>query len=209
VSVNGGQTRIGRREQAERTRRRILDAAYELFCANGYEATTMQQVADTARVAVQTVYLRFGTKDQLLSELEDVVILGGDPASRLFEQPWVHSLREENDPHRLLARFVEVELDIKKRTGPFVAAVGRALPSDPRTNAAREAGRDQFFGLLVDRLDALGALRHGLSRSRALDIMRAVDTFEGYVELTLRRGWSTAEYAEWFHDLLAEQLLGS
>lgn len=168
----------------------------------------MQQVADRAGVAVQTLYLRFGTKDQLLAEVEDVIILGGEPTSRLMEQPWVRSLRKEHDPHRLLELFVNVETDIKERVCPLVASVGRALPSDAATISRRESGRDQFFGLLVDRLDALGALRPRVSRDRALDIMRAIDTFEGYVELTLRRGWSRDEYEAWFRDLMAEQLLG-
>src|SRR5512146_2066778 len=106
ASVNAAQARVSRRERAERTRRRILGAAYDLFCAHGYEATSMQQIAGTAGVAVQTVYLRFGTKDQLLSELEDVVILGGQPVSRLHQQPWAQALREEKDPGRALALFV-------------------------------------------------------------------------------------------------------
>ena len=58
-----------------------------------------------------------------------------------------------------------------------------------------------------DRLDELGALRPGINRSRALDIMRAIDTFESYVELTLRRDWPPDEYAQWFRDLLAQRLL--
>lgn len=209
MSAHAPQPRTSRRERAERTRRKLLDAAYDLFCASGYEATTMQQVADKAGMAVQTLYLRFGTKDQLLAELEDVVILGGEPTSRLMEQPWVRSLREERDPRRLLELFIDVETDIKERVCPLVASVGRALPSDAATISRRETGRDQFFGLLVDRLDALGALRPGVNRDRALDIMRAIDTFEGYVELTLRRGWSRDEYAAWFRGLMAQQLLGA
>jgi AcrR family transcriptional regulator len=205
ASVN--TTEMSRRERAERTRRRILDAAYELFCAHGYETTTMQQIADTAGVAVQTVYLRFRTKDQLLAGLEDVVILGGQPSSRLLLQPWVQELRNEEDAGRALMLFVEVDSEIKQRVCPLVAAVGRALAIDPDTVARREAGRDQYFGLIVDRLDELGALRPGISRSRALDIMRAVNTFDSYVELTLRRGWTKNEYSQWFRELLTQQLL--
>jgi len=205
ASVN--TTEISRRERAERTRRRILDATYQLFCAHGYETTTMRQIADTAGVAVQTVYLRFRTKDQLLAELEDVVILGGQPSSRLLQQPWVQELRNEEDAGRALMLFVEVDSEIKQRVCPLVAAVGRALAIDPGTVARREAGRDQYFGLLVDRLDELGALRPGISRSRALDIMRAINTFDSYVELTLRRGWTKDEYAQWFRELLTQQLM--
>ena len=41
-----------RREQAARTRARILDAAGTLFEANGYRPTTIRHIAETAEVAV-------------------------------------------------------------------------------------------------------------------------------------------------------------
>jgi len=77
-----------RREQAEQTRRRIIKAAYQLFCDAGYEDTTMQHVAGSAGVAVQTVYFVFGTKAKLLAEVESFVILGDAPSDRWREQPW-------------------------------------------------------------------------------------------------------------------------
>jgi len=200
-------TRASRREQAAQTRRRILDAAYRLFCAGGYEASTMQLVAETAGVAVQTVYFAFGTKARLLAEVEARLILGDTPTEQWRQRPWAAQLRQETDPRKLLELFVEVDTDIKSRISPFVAAVGSALPSDPQATAARDRDRDEFFGLVVDRLDALGALRDGLTPSRALDIVRVINTAEAYADLTTRRGWTVAEWKQWLNDLLCEQLL--
>ncbi|MDQ5840364.1 MAG: TetR/AcrR family transcriptional regulator, partial [Chloroflexota bacterium] len=45
-----------RAERARLTRRRIIDAAAELFLERGYGATMLDQVAGRAGVAVQTVY---------------------------------------------------------------------------------------------------------------------------------------------------------
>jgi AcrR family transcriptional regulator len=44
----------------------MIRAAYELFSAEGHNATTMGRIAERANVAVQPVYFTFHTKDELL-----------------------------------------------------------------------------------------------------------------------------------------------
>jgi AcrR family transcriptional regulator len=207
VEVKLGATRAGRREQAALTRVRILDAAYRLLLAGGYEATTMQMVADAAGVAVQTVYFVFGTKATLLSEVLNRVVLGDAPSEEWRERRWVTRIQQETDPRKLLAIFVEVDADIKSRISPFVSALGPAFPSDPTSVAARDRGRDEFFGFFVARLDAIGALRHGMTTERAMDIIRVVNTIEAYADLTTRRGWTVADWKEWLTGLLSGQVL--
>jgi AcrR family transcriptional regulator len=207
VKVKPVATRAGRREQAARTRVRILDAAYRLLLTGGYEATTIQMVADAAGVAVQTVYFVFGTKARLLSEVENRVVLGDAPSEQWRERPWVAQMQQETDPRKLLAIFVEVDADIKSRISPFVFALGPAFPSDPTSVAARARGRDEFFGFVVGRLNAIRALRDGMTPARAMDIIRVVNTTEAYADLTTRRGWTVADWKEWLTDLLSGQLL--
>lgn len=45
-----------------RTRKRIMDAAIELFTRQGYEKTTIQEIADAADIAVRTFYYHFDSK---------------------------------------------------------------------------------------------------------------------------------------------------
>jgi AcrR family transcriptional regulator len=208
VAVKPQSGRKGRREQAIRTRDRMLDAALALFMEQGYEDTTIQQVAAAAGVAVQTVYFTFGNKARLLSEVQDRVILGNAPSERWAEQPWAAELRSETDPRKLLDLFIEVDSQIKSRVSPFIARLGAALPNDSGQAAARDARRDVFFGTVINRLHQLGALRSGLSRDRALDILRVVDSLEAYVELTERCGWSGEEWRAWLGHVLQAELLG-
>jgi AcrR family transcriptional regulator len=208
VAVKPKSGRKGRREQAIRTRDRMLDAALALFMEQGYDDTTIQQVATAAGVAVQTVYFTFGNKARLLSEVQDRVILGNAPSERWAEQPWAAELRSETDPMRLLDLFIEVDSQIKSRVSPFIARLGAALPNDSGQAAGRDARRDVFFGTVINRLHQLGALRSGLSRDRALDILRVVDSLEAYVELTERRGWSGQEWRAWLGHVLQAELLG-
>jgi AcrR family transcriptional regulator len=55
-----------REAQKESTRRLLLDAAYQLFEAVGYEQTTMRAVAGRAGVALGTIFLHFPDKQALL-----------------------------------------------------------------------------------------------------------------------------------------------
>jgi AcrR family transcriptional regulator len=206
VNVKPLATRAGRREKAAQTRGRILEAAYRLLCAGGYEATTMQMIADAAGVAVQTVYFVFGTKAGLLANVERRMILGDAPVEK-WRQRRRALMQQETDPQEVLALFVEVSTDIVSRISPFVAALGPALPSDPQSVAERDRGRDEFFGVVIDRLAALRALRAGLTPSRALDIIRVVNTVEAYADLTTRRGWTAVEWKRWLTNLLCAQLL--
>jgi AcrR family transcriptional regulator len=167
----------------------------------------MQRVAEAAGVAVQTVYFVFGTKARLLSEVENRVVLGDAPSEQWRERPWATQMQQESDPRKLLALFVEVDADIKSRLSPYVLALGSAMPSDPQSVAFRDRGRDEFFGFVVGRLQALGALRKGVTQSRAMDIIRVINTTEAYADLTLRRGWTPAEWKEWLTGLLGDQLL--
>jgi AcrR family transcriptional regulator len=178
-----------------------------LFGTSGYEATTMQTVAETAGVAVQTVYLVFGTKARLLAEVERRMLLGDTSLTLLGQRSWMTQMHQETDPQRLVALFVEATADVLSRISPFVAAVGPALPSDPESVAARDRGRDDFFRVVIDRLAALGSLRDGLTPSRGVDIVRAVNTVEAYADLTTRRGWTVVEWKQWMTDLLCMQLL--
>src|SRR5215469_14234186 len=58
----------GRREQQrERMRQRLLASALELFEAQGFEATTIDQIADRADVARQTVLNHYPAKKDFVA----------------------------------------------------------------------------------------------------------------------------------------------
>jgi AcrR family transcriptional regulator len=78
------------RRDAERNRRRILDAARELFAEQGL-AVTLDDVADRAGLGVGTVYRRFSSRDQLIDALfEERVaeIVGFADEALALGDPW-------------------------------------------------------------------------------------------------------------------------
>lgn len=59
----------GRAVQAALRREQMLAAALELFCAQGFAATSTRKIADAAGVAEGLIFHQFGSKDGLLLEL--------------------------------------------------------------------------------------------------------------------------------------------
>lgn len=58
----------GRREQKkEETRRRIAETGLKLFIENGFEETTLDEVAEAAGISRRTFFYYFKTKDDLLT----------------------------------------------------------------------------------------------------------------------------------------------
>ncbi len=55
-----------RQEQKEHLRRRLYEAAMELFEKNGYERTSVQEIADRVKVAKGTFFNHFPTKEHVL-----------------------------------------------------------------------------------------------------------------------------------------------
>ncbi|WP_030411067.1 TetR/AcrR family transcriptional regulator [Streptomyces sp. NRRL S-1448] len=76
------------RRDAQGTRRRLLDAAAELFAERGYERATVRDIAARAGANQALLFRYFGTKKALFGE---VMARGGQeqlrttPADRLFE----------------------------------------------------------------------------------------------------------------------------
>jgi AcrR family transcriptional regulator len=57
---------------AERTRRRILDCAYELFYRKGFHRVGVDEIAALAGVTKRTLYYHFESKDELLTAVLDL-----------------------------------------------------------------------------------------------------------------------------------------
>jgi len=58
-----------REREAAETRQRIVDAARDLFVANGYDATSMRAIAKRIEYTPTAIYHHFESKEALLDEL--------------------------------------------------------------------------------------------------------------------------------------------
>jgi AcrR family transcriptional regulator len=152
-----GYTLRRRAETTAATRRRILDAAVELYREVGVAATTLTAIADGADVARGTIVHHFGSSDGLLGAvLDDVLdrlevpeerILDGieDPDTRIrtFVDAMI-AFQERSQPYWTMFEGEMQRPELQKREasyweafeGLLAAAVGPDLAQEPRAGAA-------------------------------------------------------------------------
>ncbi len=80
--------------KAEETRERIVDAALQLFREEGFDKTTMRDIAATAGVATGAAYYYFGSKEELVMAFY---------------------VRTAEEAREVLPALVERSLDLRKR----------------------------------------------------------------------------------------------
>lgn len=202
--------RTRRAEQAERTRRQIIDAATALFLDPGYPATTIDAIAARADVAVETVYSRFRNKSNLLTAILEPAIVGTDQDVALLDLPEAREIRACPDQHRQLRLMARFSRTVLQRTVPAhrilstAAAIDAKAAELQRTDQQR---RHEAQTVLIDMLLANGPLRDGLPRGRAADAYAALANPTTYAFFTRERGWTPEQYEHWLADMLATALL--
>ncbi|MEU2390208.1 helix-turn-helix domain-containing protein [Streptomyces sp. NPDC007369] len=203
---------LTRAEKARRTRQRMLGAAARLFAEKGWTGTTVEDIARTAEVGVQTVYFTFGSKRALLKELLDTAVAGdADPVATL-DRPWAREVLDEPDPAAQLALQAAGARRILERAAPVLEVVRGAASADPELAELWRLNHEQRHAVQLRFAQALhaktgGSLRHGLDGATVADIALTVLGPETYDLLVTRRGWAPARWEKWAADALVRQLL--
>ena len=199
-----------RQQQAAATRQAILEAAQRLFERRGYPATTMEQVAAEAGVALKTVYLAFTTKSGLLRALWDLRLKGDQAEAAVAERPWYREVVEEPDPERQLRGNARNARLVKERIAGVLKILRSAAPVDPDAEALWRLIQTDFYDnqrVIVESLEARQALRPGLDVAQASDILWTLNHPDVWLLLVGERGWTPGQWERWFADTACAQLL--
>jgi AcrR family transcriptional regulator len=140
------------RADAERNRRRILDAARDVFARRGLEAG-VDEVARVAGVGVGTLYRRFPTKDELLLAVVE------DLTATVAEE--IEASAADDDPGEAFAAAARALAASTARNRALHQVFQESWPLIP---AASEC-RDRILGALapiLERAQAAGAVRDDL-----------------------------------------------
>ena len=150
------------------TRARILDAAIGLFRRQGFEATTMREIAAEAGVAIGAAYYYFESKNAIVLAFYD--------RSRLEMAPLLEeALASSRDLRSRLAAVIEVKLRYFEPNRDILAALaGRTDPADPlspfseQTREIRDADIEVFARAIAESRTKDLARPRGASSAPAL-----------------------------------------
>lgn len=202
-----------RRERAEAerlaTRRRVVDAARDLFLSRGYRATTMTDIAREAGVALQSVYTAGRSKAELLHLVTDVAVAGDDADVMVIDRPEFDAVAAERDTVRQVQMLSAAIAATLERLAPVWIAYREAAAVDPKAAAnlvAAHRRRRETFGAMIRMIDE-PRLRHSYELSA--DTMWAVGSVDVFLLLRHVLGWDAAQYADWLRDTLVDQLVVS
>lgn len=191
-----------RRELAQVTRQRIVDAARRLLVDGTYSSVTMDDIASEAGVAYQTVYSVFGTK----LRLAQAIITSGFHVEGVDEL--IAQAREAPDPEvgcrtgaRIARRINETCADLVR----FMRQSGD--PDLLKSHHEMQARRLIEVGFVPERLESSGRLRPTLSALEVLDVIWAMSDAHWYIQLVFERGWTPSRYEQWLGDALINMLL--
>lgn len=198
-----------RTEQARQTRHRMVQAANKLFVEQGYGATTLQDIADQAGVAVQTIYFTFGNKRSLLKELVDVTIAGDDEPVATMERPWFREVLATETAEQHLRAHVAGTSAVLERFAPISAVLQAAATTDPEVLALWPGEGDMRYTVQSTAAASLmtkAGARRDVSTEHAADLLYGLLSPELYLLFVRERRWSPEQWQQWVLDTLIAQL---
>ncbi|MBA2310539.1 MAG: TetR/AcrR family transcriptional regulator [Pseudonocardiales bacterium] len=198
-----------RQEQARENRRRILQAAHELFVNRGYGQTTIADVAAAAGVAVETVYAAYRNKATLLHRAWDLAVGGDDQDVLLLDRPELRALLDEPELAARLAALAVVNTAIMRRTAALHVAVRGAASSEKAAAAMlAEIDRQRLETMATHARAAAATGQLAVSQDECRDVLWSSTDGTLWYRLVQQSGWTDERYAQWLGRFWASMLVG-
>src|SRR5581483_9895030 len=188
-----------RNAQAAQTRKRILEAAKNLFESEGFEYATIEKIAQVANVAIPTVYSLFQSKRGVLRALMDEVF----PKDQ-FEALVEKSKKATSPEERLLysARIARQMYDAERAQMEVFRGASVLSPEFKELERERERRRHERQEVTINAMAEEHSLAKDMSMNRARDILWLFTGRDTYRMLVIEQGWTSEEYEKWLADLL-------
>jgi len=128
-------TRLGRppKQEARNTRERILDAALELFAAQGFAGTSLRQIAQAVGIKESAIYAHFESKEAVLRTLSEQMVTPAVLIQELLGSELAAVARR--DPEAVIREFAQriIEMWNSPRARLFFSMMMREgkIGSDP------------------------------------------------------------------------------
>jgi AcrR family transcriptional regulator len=194
-----------RKEAAEATQARILDAAKFLFSRRGIDKVTIAEIAKRAGVAGSTVYALYSSKVGILRALMQAALFG--PSFQLAQDV----LTQTKDPAKLIELTAHVARAIYESESAELGLLRGASSLSPELRKLEAEFEEVRLEMQRERIELLfdrGLARPELDKERARRIMWMYTGRDIYRMLVNESGWTPAEYQNWLAGTLADALMG-
>ena len=201
-----------RAEAAEETRRRIREAATELFVTHGYLGTALREVAQRAEVGERTLYDSFGSKFGLWRQTVNILTMGDDDRAPASGRPDAVTARSLDDPREAIAAHCAIGATLMERAGDMIMVGEAAAVADPELGRSMVISARATYDvhlMLARRLEQRRELKAGITAKEAADILTTIGSPAVFHSLRRQRRWSAKRYREWLTTTLIQQLLTS
>lgn len=199
--------------KAQATRRRILDAAGELFVARGYAFVTVASIAATAGVSAKTVYHLFGSKLGVLKEVMDIAFVGDDAPIPLIDRAGPQAVRAERDQRRQLELFAKGTAELLERIREIDGVLASAAAVDPEAAALRadieHRQRRSAMRAVAEWVRLNGPFRNDLAVADAADILWVLTSPDLHRLCRIDCQWSAPRFQDWLTQSLIDALLNT
>jgi AcrR family transcriptional regulator len=193
-----------RRDAADVTQARILNAAKAMFSRRGIDKVTIAEIAERAGVAGSTVYALFSSKVGILRALMKASLFGP------HYQAAQALLANVTDPARLVEVTAHVARTIYESESRELGMLRGASSLSPELRKLEAEFEDIRFEMQKERIELLfaeGLARSGLDIAKARRIMWMYTSRDIYRMLVHDSGWSPDEYQAWLSETLTGALL--
>ena len=198
-----------RAERSRHTREKIIMAARDLFVAQGYGATSLQEVADRAGVAVQTVYFVFHNKRALFKDVVDTSIAGDVEPVAIMDREWFRAACAAPTAADQLRTYIHGTGQILHRVAPIMPLIAAAAATDPEIAAQWPSGPDPRYTVTRAAAEALVTkpdVRPDISIETATDLLFCLLSPELYLLFVQDRGWTPGRWEDWVTATLRAQI---
>jgi AcrR family transcriptional regulator len=193
-----------RDRKAQLTRDEILSAARNLFAERGYARTSVREIAQAAGVSAQTVYDSVGSKQALVSSLNDLIDTEAGIAGL------ARAAAESDDPRELAATNARITRSILEHCADIVHALVTGAAAEPELAAVLSEGQRRHVegaGRIVGRLRQLKALGP-IDPDEAVETLAVVTDIRYALVLQESYGWSLDRLESWMAATSRTLLLG-
>jgi len=198
-----------REAQALQTRKAILDAAFVIFSRRGYEATTIESIANEANVSPETVYAIFKNKFNLLDALVNRSVGAYDrPLKLSFANQLPKTSSTQSDT--LIDIFAIEITNLLDSFSELLVIIRNAGNTDTNIKEMYDSlllnWRNSVKSLLNQSFSGDDEYPDVASDESLIDAIWALSSWDVYHLLIYNRYWSKSAYRTWLSESIKQQL---